>query len=533
MGTKVFDNALDLITFSRASGGTALRRVGYGDELVTNGTFDTDVSGWLSGSGATFASISGQLVVTNPTGGTNRRAYQGFSTVVGKAYLVTADIVSGGRIGIGTSSAAQDIVSTDSSVEFIFTANATTTFIKASVISPTGGDTATFDNISVKEVIFDRASDPLVLFNHPTNIPRIEYAADSTVKGLLIEEARTNLVAQSNEFTAATGEVTKDVIGLDGQVSAWTLENPNSNAARIDLPVTVSTSTTYTASIFAKQGTTNVIYLSAVLFTTPANGNVWFDLDAGIVGIENSGITGAISHIADGWYKCSITFTTDSVDTSGQIRISVSKGNGQTTADAGDNVLIYGAQFEEGSFPTSYIPTSGSTATRSADTASIPVADFGVNQSKYSMLLEATNLAPDNGVGTGNNTNAIVEMNTPPLANYSSLGIGSSSTRINRPSLASRSNGGIIVAAGDLIALENTFDENLSVKFAASFDVDSGTIAGSVNGSAVFSATGDVAGVALPFTDLTFGKGQGAAYIKSIQYYPRRLTNAQLQELTQ
>ena len=40
MGTKVNSNYEDLITFTRASGGHALRPVSYGDELVTNGTFD-------------------------------------------------------------------------------------------------------------------------------------------------------------------------------------------------------------------------------------------------------------------------------------------------------------------------------------------------------------------------------------------------------------------------------------------------------------------------------------------------------------
>jgi len=48
----------------------------------------------------------------------------------------------------------------------------------------------------------------------------------------------------------------------------------------------------------------------------------------------------------------------------------------------------------------------------------------------------------------------------------------------------------------------------------------------------VFSATGVVGGLEVPFTQLVFGKGQGAAYIKSIQYYPRKLSDTQLQELT-
>ena len=41
MGTKVNSNYDDLLTFTRASKGHALRPVSYGDQEVTNGTYDT------------------------------------------------------------------------------------------------------------------------------------------------------------------------------------------------------------------------------------------------------------------------------------------------------------------------------------------------------------------------------------------------------------------------------------------------------------------------------------------------------------
>ena len=38
----------ELIDFTRSTTGTYLDSVVYGDELVTNGTFDTNTSGWTS-----------------------------------------------------------------------------------------------------------------------------------------------------------------------------------------------------------------------------------------------------------------------------------------------------------------------------------------------------------------------------------------------------------------------------------------------------------------------------------------------------
>ena len=58
--TKQFSNYSDLLTFTRASKGHALRPVSYGTELVTNGDFATD-SDWtkeaswtISGGTATY-----------------------------------------------------------------------------------------------------------------------------------------------------------------------------------------------------------------------------------------------------------------------------------------------------------------------------------------------------------------------------------------------------------------------------------------------------------------------------------------------
>ena len=91
---------------------------------------------------------------------------------------------------------------------------------------------------------------------------------------------------------------------------------------------------------------------------------------------------GSIVDVGNGWYRCIITFTT--VSTSGAVinpviylidNANATRAAGMT-GDGYSGIFIWGAQLEQGSFPTSYIKTSGASATRSADNASITGENF-------------------------------------------------------------------------------------------------------------------------------------------------------------
>jgi hypothetical protein len=523
MGTKQYSDALDLITFTRASGGTALRKISYGPELVTNGTFDTDTTGWTNAS-ATIASVSSELQVSAQTGSPSAATQTISGLVVGKVYAFTATYY---QTGSGGTAARISFFGTNSENNSTSTPITKTIYVTATLTSATislqsFGTSSTvshFDNISVKEVLFDQPTGTLTLFNHPNNIPRIEYAADGTLKGLLIEEQRTNLVLRSEEFdnaawTKASVSVTANAeIAPDGTVTADKLVEVAGTPAGNGVIQSFSVTGNHTASVWVKSSGESR-FLRFQLGTSEN----WFNPDTGLWGTTEPGTSGhSVLGPVNGWYKISCVYNGDSAPDFFVLGVSDADGVASYTQDGTSGIYLWGAQLEAGSFPTSYIPTSGATATRSADIASIPVTDFGYNQKAGSWIIQ----------GQANFNN-----------NISRFAVLSDTTSANRILTAPGSafHGYISsfgVAQVNMIA--GAFPILTENKMSFGWSKDNS--AASINGSSVVTDT--ACEIPSSITRLSIGSnfalnpaGSASLHIKSIQYYPRRLSNAQLQELT-
>lgn len=517
--------ATDLITFSRSSGGTALRKIGYGSELVTNGTFDTD-SDWILSNGY---SISGGSLLYDGTAALYRKAYQSLSTQAGKLYKLTFTLsgLSGSSVAFGLSQTNSEpflsygLYDEDGTYTLYVVADGTS--CRVQIQNNLATQTFSVDNISVKEVLFDQGD--LTLFNHPADIPRIEYDANGNVLGLLVEEPRTNLLTYSEDFSNAawiksnSSIVANAVVSPDGALTGDKIvENTNNSAHVAYQAVSLTSGATYTYTVHAKLGERTAIYLG---FGGIINADALFNLNTGTVISEGTALdSSSITPVGNGWYRCAITHTATATATRNLQILPVNESNAASyTGDGVSGIYIWGAQLEAGAFPTSYIPTSGSTATRAADVASIATSEFGYRDDEGTVVVEASMANPSSNPyqrhslsindGTGNNQVRFYNYNS----NSGSFVVTSSAA--TQAAFVSGVTNEDLVKSGGVYKVDD---------FAASFD----------GGSATNDTSGVLSANALTKMDIgsTNSSGFLSGHIKSIKYIPRRLTNDQLQEIT-
>lgn len=132
----------------------------YGPELVSNGTFDSDLTGWATYGEATASVVSGRAFVTNNNG--NDGISQAFSVEGGATYEVSGDIENGTSpqckiligTGIGNGNRLNSLPTSTGSVSGQFTSDAGDTTLRVNLqLNGVAGSTGYFDNISIRKVL--------------------------------------------------------------------------------------------------------------------------------------------------------------------------------------------------------------------------------------------------------------------------------------------------------------------------------------------------------------------------------------------
>jgi len=347
--------------------------------LVSNGDFATD-SDW----GKLNATISGGTGNLDGDGQTSL-LYQNILTN-GKTYKVT--FTASDYNGLGEAR----VINSNGAPLYVITSNGTFTFTFTH--SHTSGDFLfrartgaifSVDNISVMEITED------------TNLPRIDYTGG--VGHWLFEPQSTNLVTYSSDFSNASWvksglSVTDNtIISPDGTLNAAKLVEENQSGGKNITGISFSASTTNTFSVYAKASEREWIL---VYFNGGGNGGYYFDVKNGVIGTKVGSNTGTplIEDVGNGWYRCSITHLSSS-SSNVQLYIAQDDNVFSYQGDGTSGLYTWGAQLEQQSFATSYIPTNGSTVTRLQDAAFGAGSSDLINSTEGVLYAEIAALAND------------------------------------------------------------------------------------------------------------------------------------------
>jgi hypothetical protein len=357
--------------------------------------------------------------------------------------------------------------------------------------------------------------------------PRFDYDPVTLApRGLLIEEARTNLFLYSEQFdnaywlkTAST--VTANITASpDGTTNADKLvENTATAEHYVEAPVSVTTGTTYTFVFYAKAGERNVIAArGAAAFASDPR--IRFTLTgSGTITVDSGTPTGTITPVGNGWYRCSMTAVTNATTGAG-FRLSLYNGAYSYTGDGTSGLFLYGAQLEAGAFATSYIPTVASTVTRNADVATMT----GTNFSSWFNASAGTFIA-DFDVGGVDTTRRRKVWNGSDAGNQR-LALRALDVSVNYP-LAAIGTGTSVVAL-----IGTALTANTATRVAVAYGANSALSQNGATPNTDANANSvSIASFAIG-CEQTVGSEQLNGHIRAIAYYNTRLPNTQLQTLT-
>jgi hypothetical protein len=225
---------------------------------------------------------------------------------------------------------------------------------------------------AVRNTTATRVNELGLIENVAANVPRIDYA-DGECPSILIEPQRTNLLINSttlSNWTQTRSTITNNtIISPEGINNGSSLIEGSTNNTQISfVNSNYSSYSTVSFSVFMKKGTRNYGVLATDQTITTA---CIFDLNLGTITYQGTNfINSKIESFSNGWYKCSVTALGSNYGNLIRISPSNSGTNMSYQGDGVSGIYIFGSQSEEGSYPTSYIPTQGSAVTRNADVIS-------------------------------------------------------------------------------------------------------------------------------------------------------------------
>jgi hypothetical protein len=330
------------------------------------------------------------------------------------------------------------------------------------------------------------------------------------------------LLLQSENLSSATwtkdgGSVTANATASpDGYTNAdlFTEDTSSGNHRLYQSTISTSVNQPLSFSVFAKSNGRQYIYLRTDVGTVKT---AFFDIQNGTAGAVTSGATSKIESYGNGWYRLTIivdALVATAAVCEGLVGLLNDSLNSSYAGNGTSGAYFWGFQGEANtSYPTSYIPTLGSSVTRLADAASKTGISSLIGQTEGTMFLDI-NLNTD-----GSFFRVLLNLKGVNAADYITINTFQTTGNI----YADINNTQVLITSAVnsgrcRIALAY---KNNDVAFYIN-----GTLIGTSN-LATIPATSEIG-----FNDPTTSGVQRTSNVNNILLFKTRLTNAQLQSLT-
>jgi hypothetical protein len=337
------------------------------------------------------------------------------------------------------------------------------------------------------------------------NVPRLTYQnGGGGCPSLLLEKQSTNLCVESNAFNTSpwvsgSQSGTNPVITPNYGISP----DGTQNAVRIELArqnVTTSYSQIYQ-------------YPIAITSGQPYTWSVYLKSLSGTPTISIIGDFGRPPvTLTSEWVRYTGTYTAGSSQT--QLELAILGSNYATGNSLSADFLAYGYQIEQSSYPTSYIPTTSSSATRVADACFKTGISSLIGQTEGVIFLDINRTQKSENynipifVGSGNNFIQLYFRSTNDLV------------------------GQVYTSAGQQAAIVSSALANGRYKIALAYA--SNDFAFYINGTQIGT---DTSGTVPTCSQVIVGNDDSGNFsfndsINQVALFPTRLTNAELASLT-
>ena len=358
------------------------------------------------------------------------------------------------------------------------------------------------------------------------DMARLDYSGGASCPSLLLEPQRTNVVPYSEYFGAWTKSAVTITANAEASPDGYTNADKliaTASSGFHSMSQTIGSKialTPYTFSFFAKADEIGfcVPNISSAFSGTQLAALI--NLSDGTASGVSAGLSVSTEDYGNGWYRIKLTATSQNNTSSFLVTINATNASGVSNfaGDGTSGILLYGAQLEQGSYATSYIPTygNGTSVTRSGDACSKTGVSDLIGQTEGTIFIEfdAEEDAPQNMnlINFNNSTQAsvLIAKRTSGELRAQVFAGGSALVDINSAIVSGKTKAAIAYKSGDSVLYVNGVG---------------------VSDSSTFTFNGTLSDVIFPSHQAYFNYGHKYSVNQAL-LFKTRLSNAELEALT-